>query len=54
MSFAHRGPARAQLFATVCVPYVGSCMHVMLDMDGVAFSCHHIHSRSQRADEALR
>lgn len=35
---------------TACV----SGMHVVLDVDGAACSCHHAHSRSQGADEGPR
>lgn len=40
----------------VCTSFLRkyACVHVVLDVDGAAFSCHHVHSRSQGADEALR
>lgn len=41
------------LCVSVCV-CVCTCMCVVLDVDGAVFSCHHIHSRSQGADKALR
>lgn len=48
-------PAHAHFFACHCMCAVCvSGMHVVLDVDGAAFSCHHVHSRSQGADEALR
>ncbi len=53
---AYCPPVHASCFAchSMCAVRVRLCTHVVLDMDGAAFSCHHIHSRSQGADKALR
>lgn len=53
---AYCPPEHAHFFAchSMCAVCVCLCTHVVLDEDGAAFSCHHVHSRSQGADEALR
>lgn len=36
------------------VPWMCLSAHVMVDVDGEAFSCHHAHSTSKGADKAPR